>query len=289
MISAKVVADSIGPSGVRLTTMSLEYPRFIHAEFMTHRVFSRNASSSRAIPVKKLLERIKTDWARPLAFTQNKRGMQGDEIVEYETIKKAHRIWKDAMLSAVKHAQELSDLGVHKQHANRLVEPFSHISVVVTSTDWDNFFGLRIHQDAQPEIRALAETMYQEMKKSIPKTLKEGEWHLPFITDSELEENSVEPNWTKMIKKSVARCARVSYNNHEGKKPTLEEDLRLYERLLGSQPIHASPAEHQAQAVKVPYMRSGNLRGWIQFRKLLGEENIVSYTPGMFDEREKVK
>lgn len=289
MISAKVVADSIGPSGVRLTTMSLEYPRFIHAEFMTHRVFSRNASSSRAIPVKKLLERIKTDWARPLAFTQNKRGMQGDEIVEYETIKKAHRIWKDAMLSAVKHAQELSDLGVHKQHANRLVEPFSHISVVVTSTDWDNFFGLRIHQDAQPEIRALAETMYQEMKKSTPKTLKEGEWHLPFITDSELEENSVEPNWTKMIKKSVARCARVSYNNHEGKKPTLEEDLRLYERLLGSQPIHASPAEHQAQAVKVPYMRSGNLRGWIQFRKLLGEENIVSYTPGMFDEREKVK
>lgn len=289
MINVKVIADSIAPSGVRLTTLSLTYPRFIHAEFLTHRVFSRNASSSRAIPVAKTIERVEADWARPLEFTLNKRGMQGDPFLDYKALKKAHRIWRDAMLAAVKYAKKLNDLGIHKQHVNRILEPFSFISVVVTATDWDNFFALRVHKDAQPEIRMLADAMYNMLQQSTPQPILEGGWHLPFLTDEELIEDSMKglgDDVTTAIKRSVARCARVSYNNHEGKKPTLEEDLRLYDRLLGSQPIHASPAEHQAMAVSDAGVRSGNFRGWIQYRKTLQGENVDKFIPGMFDEPE---
>lgn len=289
MINVKVIADSIAPSGVRLTTLSLTYPRFIHAEFLTHRVFSRNASSSRAIPVAKTIERVEADWARPLEFTLNKRGMQGDPFLDYKALKKAHRIWRDAMLAAVKYAKKLNDLGIHKQHVNRILEPFSFISVVVTATDWDNFFALRVHKDAQPEIRMLADAMYNMLQQSTPQPISEGGWHLPFLTDEELIEDSMKglgDDVTTAIKRSVARCARVSYNNHEGKKSTLEEDLRLYDRLLGSQPIHASPAEHQAMAVSDAGVRSGNFRGWIQYRKTLQGENVDKFIPGMFDEPE---
>jgi thymidylate synthase ThyX len=293
MIEAKIVEDSLAPSGVRLTTFVLTYPRFIHSEMMTHRAFSRNASSSRAIPVKKQIQMVVDNPAIPLAFTKNKPGMQGGEALDEAAHFLAVGAWLTARDQAVKQAKALADLEVHKQYANRVLEPFAHITVVCTATDFDNFFALRCHEMAQPEIHELADKMYAAYSSNTPKKLANGEWHLPFVSEIDaalllsndltahrLEnfDESVFPRQEEqLLKMSVARCARVSYLNHEGKRPSLAEDLQLYDRLVGSAPIHASPAEHQAMAVADPNIRSGNFRGWVQYRKTLPNENIEKF------------
>lgn len=271
MIKAEVIKDSVSTTGARLTTFVLTYPRFIHSEFMTHRMFSRNASSSRAIPVEKQIKLISENPVVPLAFTKNKKGMQGGVPLEGKDHELAEKIWRDALLHALDKAKMLADLGVHKQYANRLLEPFSHITVVCSATEFDNFFALRIHEAAQPEIRELATQMYKLYTSSVPQKLNIGEWHLPFVDSTEgTEEN---------IKRSVAKCARVSYLNHDGTETTLEQDLQLYDRLLGSIPIHASPAEHQAYAAFDSNEWSANFKGWVQYRKTLKNENITSFSP----------
>lgn len=289
MIEAKIIADSVAPSGVRLTTFVLTYPRFVHSEFLTHRMFSRNASSSRAIPVKKQIQMVVDNPAIPMVFTKNKAGMQGGDPVEDQQA--AKDLWLSARDVAVDAAKMMADMEIHKQYANRILEPFAHITVVCTATDFDNFFALRIHPAAQPEIQELAKQMYQVFNCNTPVKLNAGQWHLPFVSDIDsalllsndlaihrLENFDPMPEIDdQLLKMSVARCARVSYLNHEGKTPTLSEDLQLYDRLVGSAPIHASPAEHQAMAVADPSVRSGNFRGWIQFRKTLPNENITKY------------
>jgi len=284
MIEAKIIKDSIAPSGVRLTTFVLTYPRFIHAEFMTHRVFSRNASSSRAIPVKKQIQMVKDNPAVPLAFTKNQKGMQGGEALTGLEEQEAIRAWLYARDEAVNYANKLADMEVHKQYANRILEPFAHITVVCTATDFDNFFALRVHSAAQPEIHELARQMYELYRTNKPEKLEAGQYHLPFITQDDFSLNAEwfakvqgEGYELLQVKRSVARCARVSYLNHEGTVPTIEQDLQLYERLVGSAPIHASPAEHQAMAGTDPNQRSGNFRGWIQYRKTLANENIEQF------------
>ena len=279
-ISAKVIADSTSPDGIRLTTMQLRYPRLIHTEFMTHRLFSRNASSSRAIPVKRMIEDLIRDPAMPIHWGSNKPGMQaGDELTGRER-RLVEEVWLEGMEEAIKTAEALRAMGLHKQIANRILEPWAHINVVVTATDWANFFALRRHPDAQPEIKALADAMWGAMEESYPLGKLITEWHLPYVKDEELIEHDVEV--TRKI--SVARCARVSYLTHDGRQTTVEEDLQLYDRLLGSQPMHASPAEHQATPDRLlnpdwpnGWAKSslhGNLRGWIQFRKTLSGEAI---------------
>lgn len=295
MIEAKIVADSVGPNGKRITTMALTYPRFIHAEFMTHRVFSRNASSSRAIPVKKQIQMVMDNPAIPLAFTKNKPGMQGGEALQDLEHELAVGAWLAGRDDAVRTANALADLEIHKQYANRVLEPWAHITVVVTATDWDNFFALRIHPAAQPEIHELAKQMYAAMSESVPQVLKAGMWHLPFIDQQAMDEVKARCGVACLqdsrdalelaIKRSVARCARVSYLNHDGTSATIEKDLELYDRLLGGVPIHASPAEHQARALVVPEpvtprLRS-NLKGWVQYRKTLKNENIEKYEAGL--------
>jgi hypothetical protein len=280
MIEAKIVCDSVGPSMVRLTTFVLTYPRFIHSEFMTHRVFSRNASSSRAIPVKKQIKMVKENPAIPLAFAANKAGMQAGE--KFGPFKQfiCRTIWLGAMRAAVFFATLMEKLNVAKQYANRILEPWAHITVVCTATDWENFFALRCHDAAQPEIHALADKMYYEMTHNQPKTLELGEWHLPFIymEDKKYDHRSNPQSViSELLKRSVARCARVSYLNHEGKRPTLVEDLKLYDRLVGSAPIHASPAEHQALTMTQAEYRSGNFRGWEQYRQMLPNQNVLVF------------
>lgn len=285
MIEAKIIKDSVGASSVRLTTFVLTYPRFVHAELMTHRVFSRNASSSRAIPVKKQIQMVIDNPAIPLVFRKNQKGMQAGEPLEDQDA--ARKLWLEARDSAVEFAKKMADMEIHKQYANRILEPYAHISVVVTSTEFDNFFALRAHKDAQPELASLAEDMYDLYKFSEPQFLNKNEWHLPFITEedylqcAEMLMQVVIPTQDEMnrllIKRSVAKCARVSYLTHEGKQSTIEEDLALYDRLLAAQPLHASPAEHQATPVEDPEFRSGNFRGWIQYRKTLKNENITNF------------
>lgn len=294
MISAKIVADSIGPNGNRLTTFVLIYPRFIHSEFMTHRVFSRNASSSRAIPVKKQIQMVIDNPVIPLAFTRNKAGMQGGEALTGDQEAAAIAAWLEGRDRAVEIANKLADLEVHKQYANRVLEPYAHITVVATATDLSNWFTLRCHYMAQPEINVLASEMLKEFESSTPDKLGPGQWHLPFIVDADitnvLNDTSLDDGDAmveKLIKSSVARCARVSYLNHEGKNPTFAEDEALYNRLLGSAPIHASPAEHQARVPhgweEVGPELSGNLRGWVQYRKTLANENVTEFKGPVYE------
>lgn len=286
MISAQVIADSLGPSGIRLTTFELTYPRFIHSEFMTHRMISKNAASSRAIPCKKMRAMVLREPAMPVSFSQNQAGMQAATDIAPWKQKLATRLWKLAGVAMCGFHWMMEKLGVHKQHANRILEPWLHMTVIATATDWDNFFGLRCHPMAQPEFQKLAYEMRYKYYKSAPRKLKVGEWHLPFVSQLELDVEAIEPRggiWAP-LRKSVARCARVSYLNHDGVPGSLAKDTELYDRLLGSNPIHASPAEHQARATKSKKY-SGNLKGWVQYRKTLANENIKQFIPGSLTHR----
>jgi thymidylate synthase ThyX len=270
IITAKVIEDSVAESnGVRLTTLQLQYPRFIHAEFMTHRVFSRNASSSRAIPVAKVIEQVRTDPAMPIHWGKNQPGMQANEELQGDERAQAIRQWKLAAERAADCANIMNTLGVHKQVANRLLEPFQYMHVIVTATEWLNFFDLRAHPDAQPEIHALALVMRHAFEQSKPNTLREDDWHLPYVTRQERLENF--GNVELLLKISAARCARVSYLTHDGQTPSIEKDIALYDRLVGSVPLHASPIEHQATPMGKDGqdLWSGNFRGWTQYRKIV--------------------
>ncbi len=266
-IEAKIIADSITEDGNRLTTMQLLYPRFIHSEFMTHRVFSRNASSSRAIPIAKMIQSVRDNPAMPIHWGKNQPGMQANEEVSEFVKHHATQIWRDAMDNVCRSANVLTTLGVHKQVANRLTEAFQHIHVVVTSTEWDNFFALRDHPNAQPEFQELAGQMHCLHLMNTPKLVAFGDWHLPYTDDSD---GAVE----RRIIKSAASCARASYKNHDGKESTQEEDSRLYLRLITANPPHMSPVEHQAMAVPGNKFYA-NFRGWRQHRYDL-ERNQVS-------------
>ena len=273
-IAARIVADSISPEGHRLTTFVLTYPRFVHAEFMTHRVFSRNAASSRAIPSKKIRASVRKDMAVPIHWGANQAGMQAQAELTGWRLKAVKLLWAAAAYPMLFASWLLEKLGLHKQIANRILEPWFNITVVVSGTEWANFYHLRNHHMAQPEIHALAEAMLNEHNNSIPRLLGRGEWHLPFVEDSELAVLGLKD----AQKVSIARCARVSYMNHDGRRSSLEEDRTLYNRLLGSTPKHASPSEHQATpAPSLLVANTGNLVGWVQYRKTLPDENLAYY------------
>jgi len=277
MISAKIIADSISEAGKRLTTLQLTYPRFVHAEFMTHRVFSRNASSSRAIPVAKMIEQVRNDPAMPIHWGKNQPGMQAHEELTGADLTLAQYRWRAAAHEAADSAESMMKLGLHKQAVNRILEPFQHIHVVVTATEFDNFFELRAHEDAQPEIYELAIQMKTAMGASTPVLLQPGEWHLPYVS-AEDQSRIGDINLCRNV--SAARCCRVSYLKHDGHPSTIEEDLALCDRLVGARPLHASPFEHQAapdQQLQKPNGEfwwanghlHGNFVGWIQHRKII--------------------
>jgi hypothetical protein len=278
-----VVADSISLAGKRITTFQLKYPRFIHSELMTHRVFSRNASSSRAIPVKTMIKQVWNQPAMPIVWGANQAGMQATRLLSDRKEWLAKFIWLTTSKFAVAFAWSLSKIGLHKQVTNRILEPFQHINVVLTSTEWDNFFELRCHHAAQPEIRHLANLMRQAMQDSEPTLLKGGEWHLPYISTLERLNHTLED----LLKMSAAHCARASYNKHSGGKSTLEEDTELFNQLVTrpytdkrgtvydeSSPIHASPIEHQATPMLEAHLSSGNFKGWAQYRQLFVQDLI---------------
>ena len=262
-IKANVVCDSINEQGIRLTTFEIEYPRIVMSEFNTHRSVSKNSSSSRAIPVSKMLEHTKNINLKPVYFGSKKSGMQaGDELVG-EDLEYAHAVWDSALASAIGQAELLDDCGVAKEVTNRLVEPFQLVKVVCTATDWENFFNLRLHPDSDPNICMLAYKVYQAMQESKPVELKSGEWHLPFV-DKLLDENlnlvsygvSHEDDTygtmhkpvtlEQAIKLSAASCASVSYRT-EGM--TLEKADKIFDMLIKAEVIHASPFEHLATPI----------------------------------------
>lgn len=263
-MQVKIIADSISPSGVRITTMQLKYQRFVHSEFLTHRVFSRNASSSRAIPVSKILDQVRNDPAIPVGWGRNQAGMQARE--QFDKSYDAgwcRAMWLQAATLAADKAEEMSEFGLHKQIVNRILEPFQWIHVVVTSTELDNFFALRDHPDAQPEIRELAKMMKAAYNASKPKKLLLGQWHLPYVTE---DDRHLTIDDQKKV--SAARCCRVSYMKHDGFRADLSEDIALHDKLVTANPPHMSPVEHQAQCSEGDNW-SGNFRQWKQYRKEL--------------------
>lgn len=297
MISAEIVADSVSPQGRRLTTVKCVYPWFIHGEVMTHRVFSRNASSNRAVPTAKLLAEVRDPALRavPSFSVVNAPGMQGGRPTTKEESCAMELTWAQAAKDAAERAEVLTFLGAAKQDVNRLLMPFTHARVLISSTEWDNFFGLRLHRDAQPEVRRLAQAIWEARVKSEPAKLTPGQWHLPYIQHEEVFFSTDELSATDVrLRCSVARCARVSYESFEtGRRSTVEEDLKLYDRLVGSQPMHASPAEHQAtpDALTDLYDRygvpvwehpheHGNFKGWRQWRKMLHGEDKAPLPEG---------
>lgn len=262
-IKATVIEDSIGEHGIRLTTLALAYHRYIHGEFMTHRVFSRNASSSRAIPVMTIIKQVWNDPVIPVHWGANMPGMQAKEELTGWRKAIARKLWKGAAKVACVIAYGMTKAGLHKQVANRVLEPWQQMHVIVTATEWANFFELRDHPDAQPEIRVLAARINLAMASSIPTIREVGGWHLPYVTSAERVKHPL----FDLIKMSAARCARVSYLTHDGKKPDPVKDIALYDRLVGSVPIHASPVEHQASPFAANDEWGGNLRGWKQHRQ----------------------
>lgn len=273
MITAKILADSVNPSNRRITSFLLTYPRMIHSELLTHRNFSRNSASSRAIPFKKMVELVRDNTALPEKWPFEKSGMQGGEDLTKEDEEYCKIVWENAAFNATGFASMLQDRKLHKSLCNRLLEPFAHMTVIVTSTDYNNFFALRAHPDAMPEFQVLAYRMLDEYLKNTPRNLKWGEWHIPEFEGSQWT-GSLENN----LKIATAKCARTSYLTFDGEHSP-EKDIILHDRLTSSG--HWSPTEHVAQAKEVPDSHKDfsnfdinyQWRGWYQYRKMFDNEN----------------
>lgn len=301
MITAKIIADSVARNGKRLTTFELEFPKFLVGEFNTHRAISRNSASSRAIPFSKMVENIMENPAMPVFWGKNQSGMSAIEeldstnkkltnidvgkiffkLVELTDIEYAQYLWLDARNAAIESAEKLNALGCHKQIVNRIIEPWMTTKVIATATDWDNFFFLRNHKDAQPEIAFLAKLMVEEYQKSIPIELNYEEWHIPYIetyrpADGEFRyvSNGQELSLNEALILSTSLCAQVSYRKSDD---SLEKAQNIFDKLINSRPMHSSPAEHQGTPHIDANHISGNFRGWIQHRHTLKDNTCNKY------------
>lgn len=298
-IWAEIIADSENVWGNRLTTYRLHYPRFIHSEFMTHRMFSRNASSSRAIPIEKMLDQVRSMPGSPVHWGANQSGMQA--AGEVKGIDFAISRWEVAARAAADSAVDLQSVGLHKQIVNRVLEPFQFMNVIMSATDIENFFWLRYHKDAQPEIQELARVMYEAISQSKPETLRNGEWHTPYVEhlrDLKTHElkyfsEGIEISLEDALAISSSCCAQVSYRNLD---TSLEKAKKIFDMLINMKPLHASPFEHVATPFDEQYhmdmislygkaaemghelpqlLYNGNFKGWNQYRKQLLGENIT--------------
>ena len=322
MIETKSICDSINPQGSRLLTMFWRYPKYLHQESLRHRRlyihdalydpdFSFSVSSARAIPFIKLIEEVESDELRaaPLFWGAEQKGMsQGDEL-DPEAKQVAQLWWKRAALDAAKNARAMAKpQGLldampwqipHKSIVNRIIEPYIHVNCLVSGTErgWMNWHGLRLDKAADTTLQILAQKSWKTWNESQPRKLESGEWHLPYIDKKDWENvnDIIHPNDSSLnliIRISAARCARLSYLSFEtNKRSTIEEDLKLYDRLVGGEILHASPLEHQATPDKYLYPmapeeitkplwghpeQAGNLGpGWRQYRKMLPNEEVA--------------
>lgn len=315
-ISAKTILRSrnaAAPDYV-LSTLLLRYPRFIHPEFMTHRVLSRNAASSRAIPVKKIIDDILADTATPLHWGKNQSGMQAQEecnsniripeLPDGFFSKDASRqeAWFRARDNAIEIARAFDAAGYHKQIVNRLLEPFAHITVLVSATEWTNFLELRDHPDAEPHMQMLAREISKCLDdESTVRTLEPGQWHMPFIDDEANDhwmdaygggqgftgddlDSAIDSCTKDLIKLSVARCASTSYKTVDGFDMTFDRAEKIFDKLVNSKPVHASPLEHVAMVDDHAYFsprldetpiwanpaEHRNFNGFRQYRAMVG-------------------
>lgn len=293
-ISAKVIAHSKSAvNGKEVVTFELIYPRFIHGELMTHRMFSRNAASSRAIPVNKMLEQVRNDPATPTHWGKNQAGMQAKDELSFAEKTFAKSRWEHAANSAANWAEILhEDVSLHKQVVNRILEPFQWMKTIVTATEWENFYWLRNHEDAQPEIKRLAEVMLEDLEatRCMMMELDVGDWHTPYYGAGYWLKGQSEDSLEDALAISSSCCAQVSYRLLDD---SIEKAHMVYKRLVESSPVHASPFEHQCTPMGYPQWSpesvdcdegfvegvthmdrdckfwSGNFQSWVQYRQLI--------------------
>lgn len=271
MFNAKILADStsfgICDKSSRIITTQLTFPRCILAEFNTHKSIARNAASSRAIPVSKMIDDVKNNPFIPIHWGKNQKGMQASEVLDESEAQFCENLWLEARDNAVDTVTQMIEVGLHKQIANRLLEPWLWVTVIATGNmaAWNNFLALRAHKDAEPHMQKIAYLLKEEIIKSTTNNLAPWQWHLPLIGFPGDEELLLE----EKVKVSVGRVARVSYLTHDGIRDP-KADVELHDRLIGSG--HFSPTEHVAMASIYPD-KGGNLgAGWTQYRKTLNNE-----------------
>jgi hypothetical protein len=279
MIRVRVIADSINPDGVRLTTYEATFNRYILAEVNTYREWSRNSASSRAIPVEKVMRQVWSDPAAPIHWGKNQRGMQARTELSGWRRWVARRLFLAARIPTLVIVWLLTKLKLHKQVTNRLLEPWIWHTAIITSTSIDNMLGQRDHEDAQPEFQVLARLLRKARDESTPQRLEWGDWHLPYVLpddraavvameaaslDRDVVDNLVPATIPKIALVGAARCAAVSYVR-QGEKRDVCKDLELAMRLTKSG--HWSPFEHVAVAEKDHVKDSNFDAGWKQLRK----------------------
>lgn len=286
---AKVLADSLSPEGVRLTTVQATYPHAVHKDLLTHCALARNSRSFRATPPEVLLEEIRNDPFLPEVFGHRVKGMgqrnepiEGQEAIDQEL---ARALWMEHLESALRTAECYLDpaLDIAKQQINFILQDFCWITTIFTATEWDNFWALRADvidpmAMPRPEVFKIANMMKGVYDGSIPEHLEVDQWHMPLVDRYESQwcwEDDDTLEWNYWKKVSVGRCARVSYLTHDGKRDH-QRDVELHDRLLRNG--HMSPFEHVATPLtywterKDPGINpastfSGKFRGWHQFRK----------------------
>jgi len=301
-ISAKIIADSVNILGNRMITMELIFPRIILAELNTHKMLSKNSQSSRAVPLNKAIEHVNTLGFEPVWWGKNQAGMAARQELVGEELARAKHLWNSAKQSVIHYVTELGSASLHKQIAARPLEAFAMHKAVVSGTEWNNLIWLRDHDDAQPEFGELAKCIVEAVNKSTPVLLRSGEWHLPYVMTAfkvsenpdndeivylDTDGNQIDLDTARKI--SASCCAQVSYRKLDD---SVEKAIDIFNKLFSGSRVHASPVEHQATPMieeqgdpmdweeGVTHVDrngkywSGNLCGWIQYRKLIPNEAV---------------
>lgn len=300
-IVARVVqASRNAVTGVTLWSLEIEDPRFILAEINTHSMLEKNSASSRAQPVNAVNSQLLDNPAMPVWWGKKQSGMQAYEEVDDLTKEAAKAVWIEWSKTSASYAKVLDDMGLHKQITNRGTEAWHRTKTVISGTEWNNFFHLRTHHSTQPEFRELALCMKKAMESVTPRSIKNGEWHVPYV-DRVFSEDGVryfsdgqELSVEDALMVSASCCAQVSYRKSD---TSLAKARSVFERLnIGheSEPAHASPCTHQGTPMQagiaqyIPFLwpkgvthvdRNGNLwsgkfKSFIQYRKLIPNEAV---------------
>jgi len=286
--SAKIIQASVC-RGINIYTMELEYPRFIHSQVMTHRVFSRNTASSRAIKIRHYIKQVEENPALPIFYGQNGSGMSPrDELGGVESLLCRTKIleMRDNTIADVK---QLEDLGLHKQSVNRYLEPWYMTKVLVTATDLENFFFLRHdkpssgHNPAQEEVKHLAELMKKAVLECEPEEITPDMWHVPYVNRViDLDHKQIayyiddgSPGGLRLtedqaVAVSSSCSAQISFRTLV---KTLKKAGRVNDKLMPQDtevdPLHGSAFEHPAKP-----MSSAEWSDRMGFLDLIKERNL---------------
>lgn len=299
-ISAEIVEHSKSKhDGSEIVTVNLRYGLIVHAEWLRHRMITNNVKSNRAIPAKVIRKEVLEDPYVPVWFGENQAGMVAENKAKKEKLLRC--LWKLARYPVCFTHYVGEKLGLHKEVLNRLLSPWQWVRQTSTFTEGDNLYNLRLHKDAQKDIQAVVQCVYDAVKQSKPHELSYGEYHTPYVSKQRIggtlyyiDNNGAYLSTEEAIKCSAARCARSSYDKHDGSKTTALGDIPLYDKLIVSEPAHASPVENQA--TPFPYdgtdplefegithvtrgglVGSGNFFGWVQHRQTLSNHTCWNY------------